>query len=298
MEKMRVTNPRPNEPSAGHRFQSLATAAARPPELPGTEVLAERLKIWGVRFDDPDAVAVTRRMARIRLSVGDQLWLFETAERIAEAEKAKAAWNPKAKATQYLNFCKIVKAAARLTIEVSKVFPPPWTEERARMGRFVGEMAAFMEGVLAATMIVTQNSAVFLASATVTNMKQSRPPKSRLYWELLQDLIWLASAKRAGRMSERSVRRYVEGQRRARSPARAYWRRNFKLIQEAIRLNSPQKPSSSKSIDDLRGPRADRGFSKAQLKAIEAFTEIAQLYLQASDALDFSRGPKAAKKRS
>jgi hypothetical protein len=76
-------------------------------------------------------------MTRIQLSVGDQLWLLETAERIAAAEKAKAAWNPKAKASQDLRLYKIVTAAARLIREIGAIFPPPWTEERARLGAFV-----------------------------------------------------------------------------------------------------------------------------------------------------------------
>ena len=287
-------NPRHNELLTGHSLQGLATGAARPRgELPGTELLGERIEKWGVRPDDPGANDVRGRLARIQLSVGDQFWFLETAERIAEAEKAKAAWNPKAKAAQYLDLCKIVTAAARLSKEISEVFPPPWTEERARMGLLVAELAAFIEGTLAATMVVNKNAAVSLASATVRTMKEHRKPKSRVYWELLQDLIWLASAKTAGRMSERSVRRYVEDQRMSRSPGRDYWRRNFKLIQEAVRLNPLQKPASPKLIHDPRGgpPQpVDGGASRGQHKAIEAFTEIARLYLEASDPPNSSRG--------
>ena len=292
-KELRV-NPRHNELLTGHSLQGLATVAARPRrELPGTELLGERLEKWGVRPDDPGADAVRGRLARIQLSVGDQFWFLETAERIAEAEKAKAAWNPKAKAAQYLDLCKIVTAAARLSKEISEVFPPPWTEERARMGLLVAELAAFIEGTLAATMVVNKNAAVSLASATVRTMKEHRKPKSRVYWELLQDLIWLASAKTAGRMSERSVRRYVEDQRMSRSPGRDYWRRNFKLIQEAVRLNPLQKPASPKLIHDPRGgpPQpVDGGASRGQRKAIEAFTEIASLYVEASDPPNSSRG--------
>jgi hypothetical protein len=254
-------NPRQNELLTGHSLQARATTAAGPRELPGTELLGERLKKWGVRPDDPGADAVRRRLARIQLTVGDQFWLFETAESIAEAEKAKAAWNPKAKAAQYTNLCKIVTAAARLSKEISEVFPPPWTDERARMGLLVAELAAFIEGTLAATMVVNKNFSVSLASATVRTMKRRRSPESRVYWELLQDLIGLASAKKAGRISERSVRRYVEDQRMSRSPARAYWRRNFKLIQEAVRLNPLQKPTSSKLVHAARGgPHAASGW--------------------------------------
>ena len=248
-------------------------------------MLGERLKKWGVPPDDLTGDTVKRRMTKIQLSVGDQLWLLETAERIAAAEKAKAAWNPKAKASQDLRLYKIVTAAARLIKEIGAMFPPPWTEERARLGAFVAEMAAFLEGTLAATMVVQKNEVVSMASAMVRTMKQHRMPKSGVYWELLQDLVWLASAQKAGRISERSVRRYLEKQRMSGSAARAYWKRHFKLIQEAVRLTPLQKPPSAKAVQD-RGGGATRPTDDpcaGQHKAIEAFTEIARLYLEASD---------------
>ena len=277
---------RHSEVLTGDRWQPLATMATRPPELPGTELpgtelLGEKLKSWGVPPDDLTVDAVRRRMAKIQLSIEDQFWLLETAERIAAAEKAKAAWNPKAKASQDLRLYKIVTAAARLIKEIGAVFPPPWTEERARLGAFVGEMAAFLEGTLAATMVVHKNAAVSLASATARTMKQHRPPRGRVYWELLQDLIGLASAKTAGRISERSVRRYVEEQRMSGSAASAYWRTHFKLIQEAVRLAPLQKPASSQGGQGSSGEATrpvDGGACERQRKAIEAFREIGRLY--------------------
>jgi hypothetical protein len=121
--------------------------ATRPAESPGTELLGEKLKSWGVPPDDLRVDAVRRRMAKIQLSIEDQFWLLETAELIAAAEKAKAAWNPKAKASQDLRLYKIVTAAARLIKEIGAVCPPPWTGERARLGAFVAEMAAFPERI-------------------------------------------------------------------------------------------------------------------------------------------------------
>lgn len=283
----------------------LTTAAVPPRELPGTELLGERLKTWGVRPDDPSAGAVRRRLARIQLSIESQFWLLETAERIAEAEKAKAAWNPKAKASQDLRLCKIVTAAARLIKEVSEVFPPPWTEERARLGLLVSEMAAFMEATLVATMVVEKNASVSLASATVRTMKQNRAPKSPVYWELLQDLVWLASAKKR-RISERSVRRYVTDQHVSRSPTRAYLRRNFKVIQEAARINPLEKPASLPQ--GSRAPREgtteppDGGAVREQRMAIEAFTSIVRRSKDTSDSRKILRlknfASKAAKERS
>ena len=79
---------RHSEVLTGDRLQPLATVATRPPELPGTELLAQKFKSWGVPPDDLTVNAVRRRMARIQLSIEDQYWLLETAEHIAAAEKA------------------------------------------------------------------------------------------------------------------------------------------------------------------------------------------------------------------
>jgi hypothetical protein len=279
-------NPRHGELLTGHSLQGLSTAA-RP-----RDQLGEKLTTWGVRPDDPDADAVRRRLARIQLSFEDQFWLLQTAEHIAKAEKAKAVWNPKAQTGQYISLGKIATAAARLIKGISEVFPPPWTDERARMDSLVAELDALIEGTLAATMIINKETAVSLASLMVKSMRQRRcSPKGRVHWELLQDLIWLASAKPGGRISERSVRRYLEDQRRSRSPVRAYWRRNSKLLQEAVRLNPLPKPASPNWV---YGPReVDGGASKA----IEAFTGIARQHLESFDPPN-SQAAKAAKKRS
>src|ERR1039457_1168908 len=129
---------RHSEVWTGDRWQPLATMATRPPELPGTELLGEKLKSWGVPPDDLTVDAVRRRMAKIQMSIEDQFWLLETAERIAAAEKAKAAWNPKAKASQDLRLYKIVTAAARLIKEIGAVFPPPLDRGTGATGRFRG----------------------------------------------------------------------------------------------------------------------------------------------------------------
>ena len=284
----------------GHRLRPLATARARPQKSLGTELLAERLRIWGVRPDDPEARAVKSQLARMRLSVEDQLWMLETAERIAEAERAKAAWNPKAQIAAYMTLCKVGTAAARLSREISELFPPPWTGERARVGLLLAELAAFIEGILTTTMIVKNSVAGAVASSTVRTMKQRRSPGGRIHWELLGDLCWLASGRTSRRISERSVRRYLDDQRRPRSPVAAYWKRNFKLVREAIRRNPLQKaPSPNWAYDPSDGPPRPVSMpaSRAQRKAIEAFTEIAARYIGVSRPLN-GTATKAAKKRS
>jgi hypothetical protein len=284
----------------GQRLRQLATVRPRPQESSGTELLAERLRIWGVRPDDPLARAVKSQLARMRLSVEDQLWLLETAERIAEAERAKAAWNPKAQIASYMTLCKVSTAAARLSREISELFPPPWTDERAHVGDLVAELAGFIEGIFTATMIVVNGVAGAVANMTVRAMKHQRSLGGRVHWELLGDLCWLASGRTNRRISERSVRRYLDDQRRPRSPVAAYWKRNFKLVREAIRRNPLQKaPSPHWAYDPSEGPPRPVSMpaSRAQRKAIEAFTEIAAKYIGMSRPLN-GTAPKAAKKRS
>lgn len=286
-------NPPHNELLTGLRLR------AGPLEVDGTELFAEKLRIWGVQPDDPDAAAVRGQLERIRLSVDDQSWLLETSENIAKAERAKAAWNPKGDLAQYMNLCKIATAAARLSKEIGELFSPPWTDERAPMGALVAELAAFIEGNFNATTVIGQDVSVAVATATVRAMKQRRSRNSHVHWELISDLVWLASAKKA-RISERSVRRYLEDQRRPRTPVRDYWRRNFKLIREALRLNPLQKPASPSWVyDPSSGPPRpiSGGASKRQRKAIEAFTGMARQYLEAPDPPN-SKAAKTAKKRS
>ena len=205
-------NPPRNELLSGLRLR------AGPEEAHGTDLLAEKLQIWGVQPDDPDAAAVRRQLERIRLSVDDQSWLLETSENIAKAERAKAAWNPKSKRAQYMHLCKIGTAAARLSKDIRELFPPPWTDERAPMSALVAELAAFIEGNVNATTVIGQDFSVAVATATVRDMKQRRSRNSHVHWELISELVWLASAKTAARISERSVRRYLEDQRRPRRP--------------------------------------------------------------------------------
>jgi hypothetical protein len=61
----------------------------------------------------------------------------------------------------------------------------------------------------------------------------------RRHWDLIRDLVWLASGDQAD-LDERSVRRYLEERSGAKSPAAAYWRRNWPLLREVARL-APEK---------------------------------------------------------
>jgi hypothetical protein len=273
-------------------LKEMATAR----KIPEPDLFAEKLEAWGVKAADWHAKDVKNRLAKTKLPLADQLVLFSTAEHIAEAEKAKHSWNLKVKAPRYTAVSKIATSAARLSREISEMFPPPWADERARMGVLVAELAAFVEGTFTATKFVDRNYSVRQAAAMVRSIKQARSAGGCVYWELLADLSWLASGKSGERVSERTVRRYLEGQRKCESPVRAYWRRNGKLIVTAILRNPLQKTVSPNWVHTPKqGPPQFVGpKTKRQLKAIDAFTEIAKRYLEASDPPN----SKAAKKRS
>jgi hypothetical protein len=292
-------HPEGKEGSGRDLFRITLREMATARKIPDPDLFAEKLEAWGVKPDDLHAKDVKKRLAKTQLSLADQTLLFSTAERIAEAEKVKVAWNLKVIGPRYSNLSRIVIAAARLSKEIREVFPPPWTDNRTRMGTLIAELAALIEGTFTATTIVDRDYTVLAASAMVRSMRRVRSSKGRICWDLLRELSWLASGKSAGRISDRSLRRYLDDQRRLRSPVWAHLRRNFKLIIEAIQRNPLQKSASPNwAYNPHDGPPrlvAGRA-TKRQRNANEAFTEIARQYLIASDALD-SRTAKPAEKR-
>jgi hypothetical protein len=64
-------NPRHSELLTGQRLQRTAAAT----ELPGTELLGERLKTWGVRPDDPSVDAGSGRTDPLSDGLGELLVL-------------------------------------------------------------------------------------------------------------------------------------------------------------------------------------------------------------------------------
>src|ERR1035437_9806756 len=87
-----------------------------------------RLIEWGVPRDHPDVEAIRIRMGKVwrRLSGSDQSRVLGAAEVIAEAEAAKAAWNPKADATRHRQLRGLSKSAAETAKKFGLMFPPPW----------------------------------------------------------------------------------------------------------------------------------------------------------------------------
>jgi hypothetical protein len=280
-------------------LQELANVQKRP-IVSETEPFEKKLKSWGIREDDIDARASRDWLARVRLSPGEQDWLFRSAEAIAEAERAKAAYNPKSDA-QYNELCNITASAARLTKEICRMFPPPWIEEQKHIGALVARLAAFVEGGFNATKMIDVREAVGGAASVLKAMTRNRQPKQRFYWDQIATLSWLASGKNGARISERTVRRYVKGQSSRPSPAQACWRRNRRIVWEALWLNPLQRPLPSDwkyepERDGLPRLIAASAFRR-QRNAIEAFTEIAKYALSGVN-LQKIKPQKAAQKQN
>ena len=306
-------NPRHNESASTLSFlHQLASARPRPVKSQRSDLFREQLEAWGIPLDDAEGMATKERLEKTRpvLSTKAQILLFLTAEEITEAEKAKNAYNLKANRDRYTALCKNAIAAARLVKNIREMFPPPWIGVHSRIGTLLAGLAPFIEGTFSATMHIGKDLSRMKAHAMIQTAKRhGAKEKSRMHYELIADLIWLASGKNF-RISERSVRRYLTESSRS-EPMWPYWKRNWNLLQYALRFSPspkvsgklliPRGPSTRASKAGERPPKpprpVPRAASKGQRKAIEAFTEVARLYLEAPLSSPV-RVAKAAQKRS
>lgn len=128
----------------------------------------EHLSKWGVEWIDPHFKDIAKRLYRIwpPLSAADRELYFRTAESIAEAEKAKNAWNPKAARDRYTRLSKSAVAAAKLANEIGAMFPSPWTDERAPIGDLIQGLASFVAGSLKATFSLDRDKAIHIPPAS------------------------------------------------------------------------------------------------------------------------------------
>jgi hypothetical protein len=214
------------------------------------DLATEHFLKWGISTDDHDASDTKRRLAKVRpeLSIEEQVWYLMTAESIADAEKAKRVWNPKANVNKYRHLCKTATRAARLILAIDELVPSPWVDERSYIGEIVAGLNSVMQGILQATMLPSKNTSVGRATTILQQTKSLFSKRtSRMHWELLQDLVWLASGKRI-RPSERTVRRYLDEPRRSRSPVRDYWARNWDLLRRAGLLASPSRSDTIEAV--------------------------------------------------
>ena len=222
----------------------------RPPKLGparrrllATRLFDERLGKWGLQVDDLHANAVRERFVNlsVRLSETSLEGLLQTAESISRAEKAKATWNPKVNRKQNRRLSRTAVSAARLAQELAEIFPPPWEAERAPIGALISGLASFMKGALMATMHQSAESFLEVRNARKMLQATQRPLNKKtgmMHWQLIADLVWLASGKTRAHLSERTVRRYVEEprQRLLGRLERDYWNRHWSDLASVERL--------------------------------------------------------------
>ena len=238
------------------------------------------LEKWGCPIpelnSEPRGSEILRRMYKLwKRLTGDQRRMYlQTAERIAEAEKAKTDWNPKASRERFIRLAKSVVAAAKLVEELRVVYPPPWVGEEYKIGELVFGLASFILGTFSATFPWARDEAASTARDLLRTAKKRIGRRTGgMRWELLRDLVWLASGKRL-ELDERDVRRYLDEQRSAKNPAEAYLRPHRELIWNATRLakqwraqpKEPEKPKAS-LYGQMGGPSLDtESFTSAALR--------------------------------
>ncbi len=221
------------------------------------------LQKWGVPPDessrDPRTSAILSRLYKVwpRLTPDQRRLYLQTAERIAEAEKAKGAWNPKASRKRSIRLIKSAVASAKLVhIELEFNFSATLGRRReGKIGELVFGLASFIAGTLSATFPWDRDIAVDTASDALRSAKKKIARKTGgMRWELLRDLVWLASGKRD--LDERTVRRYLDKRPIAKNPLEAYWQPHMELIGAGIRLarqwrahqDEPGKPYRPKPL--------------------------------------------------
>jgi hypothetical protein len=200
------------------------------------------LKKWGCPIQElvfePRAAEVLSQMYKLwpRLTPNERRLYLETAESIAEAEKAKSIWNPKTTRERHIRVAKTAIAAAKLVREISSIFPPPWLGDEAEIGELVFELTSFISGTMDATFPWTRGAAIRTASGLLRTTKTRISRKTGgMKWELLRDLVWLASGKKLD-LDERAVRRYLGKQPSQKDLAAAYWRPNWPIVRHAFVL--------------------------------------------------------------
>jgi hypothetical protein len=207
---------------------------------------------WAFQRDDPDARVVSRRLEKVwaHWKPDEREILLLTAESVARAEEAKLAWNPKLSRRQYLRLSRTSSDAARLANRISVLFPPPWEGSRGPIGDLVRGLRDYAERVLRATIASDNDIAFWTAHYSIRELRRrTRRASGKVSWELLADLVWLASGKEIQRPNEITIRRYLSRRRGSpttKSPAAPHWRRNWHLFSK-MKLG----PRQSDSLDTV-----------------------------------------------
>ena len=214
------------------------------------EPAVARLATWGIHdTTDPEVKPILDRVRAFwpRLSPEDRELYLRTAESIAEAERAKAG-KPRATRAQHARLSRNAVSAAQLALEIGAMFPPPWTGDRAPVGTLIENLASFIEGSVGATF----QAPIFEVTKAKALLKMTRASigkKTRgINWELLRDLAWLASGKKMELPDERTIRRYLDGERSRPNPAADRWKRNWPTVRDAVLLAASRQPAPFRKL--------------------------------------------------
>ena len=114
------------------------------------------------------------------------------------------------------------------------------------------------------------------AACSETTKKKIARKAGGMRWELLRELVWLASGG-TREPDERTVRRYLEKQRPAKDSAEAYWQSKLDLMGHAFRL-AKQWRAQPEIVDKLGPPRTMSETGQPMLDN-EPFASMARSYL-------------------
>jgi hypothetical protein len=207
---------------------------------------------------DPTGKAILEKAKKVlsSLSENQRVAFVFAAQTIFESERAKEAWNPKVEQARYHKLAKVAVAAARLASEISELVSLqdwvsltrefPTLEDRlktlAPIGGLVSDLVAFAEGSLYASEPTSTEPLSRAHSSTEYAHRVLSAETGRMHWELLRDLVWLALERPKGRLSERTVRRYLDKPVSPPNPARRIWVRGWPALRNAAKL-APNRDS-------------------------------------------------------
>ena len=165
---------------------------------------------WKLQQDDKEVLVIWHRLANRwdGWSLDRRELLLKAVEVIVETEKQKQAWNPKAERARYERLYRSAITAAQLADEIVWVHGPHWKNIDAQAQDLVATLAGYVERVVAATYIHKVTLAGFRAQTLIDEVTKARGGYRRPPWDLIRDLVWLASGKSRW-VNESTIRRYL-----------------------------------------------------------------------------------------
>src|SRR5688572_2644191 len=118
---------------------------AAPPPGPPRQLLGVVAERWAVSATDPNVRNICDRLetACTGVPAGFINVLLQVAERVAQAEAAKDAWDPKLKKKQLLGMARDVVYATQLLNDLKRKYPLDWATQE-----FAASLAGFIRGAI------------------------------------------------------------------------------------------------------------------------------------------------------